>query len=80
MATAAGTRDSERLLRLYEVAELLGVSTVTAWRRVRAGELLAIDVGVRGRPQLRVRRSAVEDYIRSREIRPLARGRGRRAA
>lgn len=76
MAAAARTASPEELLTLREVGELLGVSPVTAWRRVRAGEIRAINVGAeRGRPQLRVRPSAVAEYQRRREIQPLPKGR-----
>lgn len=79
--TPARYADADQLLTLAEVGQQLGVSAVTAWRRVRGGELPAINVGARGsRPQLRVRSSAIEKYLREREVRPLPRGAGRRAA
>jgi excisionase family DNA binding protein len=76
----SASRDDDPLLKLWQVADELGVSVTTAWRLARDGDLPSIDVG-RRRPLLRVRTSAVEEFKRAREVRPIPRrARGRPAA
>jgi predicted site-specific integrase-resolvase len=70
---------SDPLLTLEEVGAELGVSDTTAWRYCTSGQLPCIDVG-RGRARLRVRQSAVAQFLKDREVKPIPRrARGRAA-
>ena len=51
--------DGSGLLRVPQVAKMLGVSEPTVWRMLRSGELESIRVGARSR---RVSPEAVEAY------------------
>lgn len=53
------------LLSLAQVGEELGVSRVTVWRLVKAGDLAVVDVG-RGRPRFRVQPEDLERFIHNR--------------
>ncbi|MEH3076182.1 MAG: helix-turn-helix domain-containing protein [Quadrisphaera sp.] len=59
--------DGERLLRLPEVGELLGLSVWMVRRLIRRQELDAVNVSTGpGRPTWRVERRAVRAYVASR--------------
>ncbi len=62
MTTGVGEDDSG-LLKVPQVAKMLGVSEVTVWRLVGRGELDSLIVGARSR---RVRPDEVEAYIKRR--------------
>ncbi len=51
--------DSEKLLSLGQVADLVGVSDMTIRRHIRAGRLSALLIGGR----YRIRPSAVAEYL-----------------
>jgi excisionase family DNA binding protein len=51
-----------RYLTVAEVAHELGCSEPTVRRRIRAGELLAVQLGGRGSP-VRIPRQALEDWL-----------------
>ncbi len=53
---------NDRLVTVEEVAEILGVSKSTAWRRVRTGAIKSVREGSALR---RVRRSDLDNYIKS---------------
>ncbi len=57
--------DSEKLLTVDEVAEILRVSPSTVYRRIQAGELPAIKLGHR---QVRVRQEDLDAYIEAHRI------------
>lgn len=61
MTTGVG-EDESGLLRVPQVARMLGVSEVTVWRLVGSGELESIKVG-RSR---KIDPAAVEDYKKRR--------------
>lgn len=61
MTTGVG-EDESGLLRVPQVARMLGVSEVTVWRLVGSGELVSIKVG-RSR---KIDPAAVEDYKKRR--------------
>lgn len=63
MATLPESRQGIELLGAEEVAALLGVKETTIWRWCREGRLPALKVGKRWR----VRREALEDFLRERE-------------
>ena len=67
-----------RLLKVTEVAELWGVDKQTVYRAIWAQELACVDLARPGakKARLRVRESAAEQYIESREMKP----RGKAAA
>lgn len=60
---------SEQAMTIAEFGRHIRVSTTTAWRKVRDGEVDAINVGSRLRPRLRVTESAVAAYLESRRVR-----------
>ena len=55
-------------LTIAELGRVLKVSPTTAWRRVRDGEIKAINIGSRRRPKLRVTSAALAEYARKCEI------------
>jgi hypothetical protein len=55
-------------MTLAEFGRYIGVSTTTAWRKFRAGQVTVVNVGSRARPQLRVTRAAADAYLSKREI------------
>jgi len=57
--------ESDRLLRIGEVAELLNCSEVHVRRLRESGRLPAIDIGLAGRPCWRWQPSVVQRYLRS---------------
>ncbi|NKW16940.1 helix-turn-helix domain-containing protein [Rhodococcus hoagii] len=57
--------DTDRLLRVQDVAEILATSTRTVGRLYRTGDLPCVRVGPNGK-QVRFLRSDVDDYIRRR--------------
>lgn len=59
----------DRLLKVTEVAELWGVDKQTVYRALWAGELGYVDLARPGakKARIRVRESAAEQYIASRE-------------
>ncbi|MDQ3687529.1 MAG: helix-turn-helix domain-containing protein [Acidobacteriota bacterium] len=60
------TSDPERLLTLEETAEILRLSTWSVRRMVQLKELNALRIGFGKRSVLRVRPSALNEYINSR--------------
>lgn len=67
---------SGQLLKVSDLAKLLGVGEQTARRRIDAGEIEWINVGKQGarRPRIRVSPAAVEAYLRTRKETATARG------
>jgi len=59
--------DSEKLLTVDEVAEILRVSPSTVYRRIQAGELPAVKLGHR---QVRIKREDLDAYIEAHRIEP----------
>ena len=57
----------DRLLRIDQVADLLGCSRSHVRRLRESGKLPAIDIGVARRPCLRWRYSTVQRYLMERE-------------
>jgi len=57
--------DSEKLLTVDEVAEILRVSPSTVYRRIQAGELPAIKLGHR---QVRIKQEDLDAYIEAHRI------------
>lgn len=51
-----------------EVAEMLGVHRQTVHRWVTSGRLAAFDIGVPGRPRLRVTDAALREFIAAGQI------------
>ncbi|MFI6819771.1 helix-turn-helix domain-containing protein [Micromonospora sp. NPDC050187] len=68
----------DRLLKVSEVADLWGVDKQTVYRAIWADEIRYVDLAAPGakKARLRIRESAAERYIASRENQP----RGRAAA
>jgi excisionase family DNA binding protein len=52
-----------RLLRVREVAERMSASRATVYRRISAGELLAVKIGRGPSAHLRVPEDALERFI-----------------
>jgi hypothetical protein len=65
---------ADRSMTLAEWGESIGIKPTSAWRKFRAGEVDAINVGSRLRPRLRVTPKAAEAYLEARE-REMSRGR-----
>jgi len=61
---------ADQMLDIPTVATRLKTSKKTVYRRIHAGELKAVNVGARGASKawLRVRESAVEAYLKAREV------------
>ena len=59
--------DSEKLLTVDEVAEILRVSPSTVYRRIQAGELPAVKLGHR---QVRIKQEDLDAYIEAHRIEP----------
>jgi len=57
--------DSQKLLTVDQVAEILQVSRTTIYRRIKAGELPAVKLG---RRQVRIRQEDLEAYIQAHRI------------
>ena len=55
----------DEILTVKQVAKELNISPITVWREIQRGRLVAYQSG---KKLLRIRRSAVEDYIRRCEI------------
>jgi excisionase family DNA binding protein len=65
-----------QLLTIEQVAEALGTSAQTVYRRVWSGELPTINIGPKdGKPRLRVRESDLQAYTDAREVQIPARRR-----
>ena len=60
-------KQEDRLLKIEEVAELLGCSKTHVRRLKEAGLLVPIDIGLTGRACWRWYRSAVERFVKDRE-------------
>lgn len=60
-------KQDDRLLKVEEVAALLGCSKMHVRRLKEAGLLVPVDVGLTGRACWRWRSSAVERFVKSRE-------------
>lgn len=62
----------DRLRGIDETAEILGVSRVTVYRLISAGDLAACDVAPTGsrRPKTRVADSAIDRFIEARTRQP----------
>lgn len=59
---------AEEYLTVREVADLMHVHQQTVYRLVWAGQLPRIDIGSgKSRPRFRIRRSAVDQWMASRE-------------
>jgi len=62
----------EQLFTVGEVAEQLRVTDTTVRRWLHRGELPSINVGGQRRPDYRIRRSAIEQFIAGRESKAAA--------
>lgn len=58
----------ERLMKVREFAERIGVSASTAKRKVAAGEVTVVNVGSQLRPRLRITERALTAYVQAHEI------------
>ena len=59
--------EAEKIIRLPALMEMVGLSRTTIWRRVKSGDLPPpIRLGGPGSRAVGWRRTAVEDWVRSR--------------
>lgn len=56
------------VMTLAEWGDRIQVSTTSAWRKMRAGEIDVINVGSNARPQLRVTEEAHRAYLKKRRV------------
>lgn len=59
---------AERLMKIGEVAEWLGVSPRTVYRAIARRQIVVTDVAVYGQPRLRIAESALAAYVARRQI------------
>jgi excisionase family DNA binding protein len=58
----------EQGMTVAEFGQRIRVSPTTAWRKVRDGEIAAVNVGSRKRPRLRITETALTQYLAERRV------------
>jgi excisionase family DNA binding protein len=60
-----GLQPPEPLLTVAEVCTALRISQATAWRRIRAGDLRAVQLGGTSGSAVRVPASAMREFVKA---------------